>query len=76
MEPMQRVINYMKDREIRPTELFRTFDKSVANKLSRHELVSRLRTSGIPLRRHEISELLDQIDRQQGDGMEVELNYK
>jgi len=40
---MQRVIDYMKKTGIRPTELFRSMDKQVSNKLSHHEIIARLK---------------------------------
>ena len=46
IEPMQKVINYMKERQLRPTELFRSFDKNVANKLNNQQLIERIKVSG------------------------------
>ncbi len=39
---MQRVMDYMKERELRPTELFRSFDKAVKSKLSRNQFAKRI----------------------------------
>ena len=41
--PMQRVIGYMKKRGLRPTELFRSMDKQVANKITHQEMIVRLK---------------------------------
>eukprot|EP00914_Ancora_sagittata_P026318 GHVO01051818.1.p2 GENE.GHVO01051818.1~~GHVO01051818.1.p2 ORF type:complete len:122 (+),score=4.33 GHVO01051818.1:648-1013(+) len=43
LDPMQKVIAYMKDREIRPTELFRSFDKEVSSSISHNNLIRRLK---------------------------------
>lgn len=42
-DPMDKVLKYMKDNGLRPTELFRTFDKSVSNKLDSGMFGERLR---------------------------------
>ena len=43
IDPMQRVIDYMRERELRPTELFRSFDKAVGNKLTHQEFIERIK---------------------------------
>jgi hypothetical protein len=43
VDPMQKIIIYMKERGLRPAELFRTFDKSVANYISYEEFQMRLK---------------------------------
>ena len=43
VDPMQRVIDYMRERELRPTELFRSFDKAVGNKLSHKDFIERIK---------------------------------
>ena len=45
VDPMQRVIDYMRERELRPTELFRSFDKAVGNKMSHIAFIDRLKAS-------------------------------
>ena len=42
VDPMDKIMKYMKDRGLRPTELFRTLDKSVSNSLDSEILVTRL----------------------------------
>ena len=51
MTPMQRVMGYMKKRGLRPTELFRNFDKDVSKSLSHDEVVVNLKVGfGISFR--------------------------
>ena len=45
IDPMQRVINFMKEKELRVTEFFRAFDKNVGNKLDVNEFRERLNVS-------------------------------
>lgn len=45
MDPMQKVIHYMKEKEIRPSELFRSFDKEVSSHISYNDLIARLKVS-------------------------------
>ena len=45
LDPMSKIIQYMKDRSLRPTELFRSFDKQVGNSITNDEFVFRLQVS-------------------------------
>ena len=45
VNPMQMVIDYMRDKELRPTELFRSFDKDTLNKLTKDQMVDQLKVS-------------------------------
>lgn len=45
IDPMQKIIMFMKDRSLRPTELFRNFDKSVANYISHENFQERLKVN-------------------------------
>ena len=47
---MQRVMNYMKERELRPTELFRSFDKAVKSKLTKRQFANRIQVNSRKLR--------------------------
>ena len=42
---MQRVMDYMKERELRPTELFRSFDKAVKSKLTKRQFANRIQVN-------------------------------
>ena len=42
---MRRVMDYMKERGLRPTELFRSFDKAVAHQINSDMFVDRLKAS-------------------------------
>ena len=44
---MQRVMDYMKERELRPTELFRSFDKAVKSKLTKQQFAARIQVTRI-----------------------------
>ena len=47
---MQRVMDYMKERELRPTELFRSFDKAVKSKLTKRQFANRIQVNSRKLR--------------------------
>ncbi|CAD5124784.1 DgyrCDS13048 [Dimorphilus gyrociliatus] len=77
VEPMQRVIDYMKVKQLRPTELFRSFDKKVTKLLSFENFMERLEKCGIKLYKHEIAELMKHIQittAEEADSTSV--NYK
>ena len=50
VDPMEKVMKYMKDSGMRATELFRTFDKTVSNRLDSKTFVDRLRVRLLYLR--------------------------
>ena len=45
IHPMERVLEYMKLREIRPVEMFRDFDKSVTFDMSKETFMQRMKNT-------------------------------
>ena len=58
IDPMEKIMKYMKDTGLRTTELFRTFDKTVSNRLRTDTFVDRLNVRTIHIVNYSPRQLL------------------
>ncbi|KAK7503261.1 hypothetical protein BaRGS_00005526, partial [Batillaria attramentaria] len=73
-KPMERLLDHIRERMIRPLEMLREFDKSNKGHISQKEFMERLKRAKVPLHPFEVKALTDSVSELHFDGT-TQINY-
>nr|KAG5711092.1 hypothetical protein BaRGS_004736 [Batillaria attramentaria] len=71
---MERLLDHIRERMIRPLEMLREFDKSNKGHISQKEFMERLKRAKVPLHPFEVKALTDSVSELHFDGT-TQINY-
>ncbi|CAH1800111.1 unnamed protein product [Owenia fusiformis] len=66
MDPLKKMLYYVKDKELRLVELFRDFDKGVEMKVTNETFVTRLQNAGLKIPKWELHEMIEAVNKEDG----------
>ncbi|CAD5121234.1 DgyrCDS9767 [Dimorphilus gyrociliatus] len=61
-DPFKLLIQFLSERAIRPYDLFKTFDKDMANRVSRDHFIMGLKRAKVPLDDNEMQRVMNRLD--------------